>query len=154
METQLISPVLRYVGALARSINTHSEMVFRKLELQRGQFIYITRVCENPGINLVELATALCMDKTTVTKAVQKLIVNNWLTKEPDLVDKRILRLYPTAKADQAYSQLIATENCGIRACFAQLTLKEQQQVERLLSKMINGVTDLNDILLEKFNND
>lgn len=153
MNSELISPVLRHVGALARTINTHSEVVFRQLQLQRGQFIYITRVCEHPGINLVDLANELCIDKTTVTKAVQKLIVGEWLEKIPDTGDKRMLRLYPTGRSLAIYEQLISAENCGIMACFSELTVKEQREIERLLTKMNNGAAKLEAILNREFIN-
>lgn len=153
MNSELISPVLRHVGALARTINTHSEVVFRQLQLQRGQFIYITRVCEHPGINLVDLANELCIDKTTVTKAVQKLIVGEWLEKVPDNDDRRMLRLYPTARSLAAYERLISAENCGIMACFSELAVKEQSEIERLLAKMNNGAAKLETILNKEFIN-
>ena len=59
---------------LARSIQSISDVKFKEFNLQRGQFIFLTRVCENPGFNQIDLSNLLKVDKTTTTKAIQKLI--------------------------------------------------------------------------------
>ena len=65
---------LRYVGALSRAINSTSDWKYKQFDLKKGQYLFITRICKNPGINFVELSNMLKVDKTTTTKAVQKLI--------------------------------------------------------------------------------
>ncbi|HWQ61722.1 MAG TPA: MarR family transcriptional regulator, partial [Negativicutes bacterium] len=90
---------LREVGALARCIHSINDLKYRELGLQRGQFIFLTRVVEHPGVNLAELSAMLRVDKTTTTKAVQKLLAAGLVARERDAADARMWRLVPTDRA-------------------------------------------------------
>ena len=87
--SNLNSEILRDIGAVSRSVQAISDIHFRRLNLQKGQFIFLTRICEHPGINLIELSLLLRVDKTTTTKAVQKLIEVNYVQKERNESDQR-----------------------------------------------------------------
>lgn len=69
----LKSEILREIGALSRSIHSINDAALRTYGLQRGQFPFLTRICESPGITPTQLAAALRMDKTTTTKAEPRL---------------------------------------------------------------------------------
>jgi len=133
---QLKSYILREVGTLARSIQSISDVKFKEIKLQRGQFIFLTRVCENPGFNQIDLSNLLKVDKSTTTKVVQKLIDEGYITKERDNADKRMWRLYPTNKAHSTYSIIMDEENRNIGVCFGDFTKDEQQLVYELVKKM------------------
>ena len=125
---------------LARCIQSISDIKFRELKLQRGQFIFLIRICECPGIRLVELSNMLKVDKATTTKAIQKLIEENYVIKERDCVDKRMWHLYPLAKAKASYPYIIEEENCNIESCFAGFNEQEKETVYLLLKRMREGI--------------
>lgn len=125
---------------LSRCIHAISDTKFKRLDLQKGQFIFLTRVCENPGINHVELANLLKADKTTTTKAIQKLIDAGYIRKARDDQDKRMWRLYPEQKGLATYDLVIDEENHNIRVCFNQLTEEEKEQALYLVQKMRENV--------------
>jgi DNA-binding MarR family transcriptional regulator len=68
---KLDSCLLREIGVLLRVIHYVSDVKYKELKLQKGQFTFLTRICENPGISFVELSNMLKVDKTTTTKAVK-----------------------------------------------------------------------------------
>ena len=113
-----------------------SYQFLRELSLQKGQFIFLTRICENKGINFIELSKILTVDKSTTTKAVKKLIEAGYINKEQDEKDKREYKLYPTKKALEVYDLIITEENRNIDICMEGLTKKEREVVENLLEKM------------------
>lgn len=125
---------------LARCIQSISDIKFRELKLQRGQFIFLTRICEYPGLSLVELSSLLKVDKATTTKAIQKLIAENYVIKERDSVDKRMWHLYPSAKAKANYPYIIDEENRNIESCFAGFSEQEKETVYLLLKRMREGI--------------
>lgn len=127
---------MREIGTLARAIHSKSDLKFKTYRLQKGQFIYLTRICENPGINHIQLSKLLKVDKTTTTKAVQKLITSEYLNKEKDQFDSRAYRLYPTSKALEVYDLVIDEENKNIEICFNGLTASEIKQACQLIKKM------------------
>lgn len=132
----LQSSILRDVGMLARAIQSISDIKFKELKLQRGQFVFLTRVCENPGLNQIDLSNVLKVDKTTTTKAMQKLIEEGYIIKERDDIDKRMWRIFPTAKAHHIYALIIEEENRNITACFSTFSDSEKQVVVALVRKM------------------
>ena len=137
---ELDSEILRDIGAVSRSIQSISDILFRRLQLQKGQFIFLTRICEHAGINLIELSHLLRVDKTTTTKAVQKLIQANYVRKERDKSDQRAWRLFPTEQAMQCYEKVIATENQFIAQCFSGFNPKEKAVVSELLARMRDSI--------------
>lgn len=139
---RLKSCILREVGMLSRSIHSISDVKFKGINLQRGQFVFLTRICENPGLNQIDLSNLLKVDKTTTTKVVQKLIDEGYITKERDNTDKRMWRLFPTSKAHNVYPIIINEENRNITVCFNGFTESEKQLVVELVKKMRANVEE------------
>lgn len=140
---KLNNQILRKIGTLSRAIHSISDAKYRDLSLQKGQFIFLTRVCENQGINFVELSRILAVDKSTTTKAIQKLIEAGYIAKIQSEKDKREYKLFPTEKALEIYDFVIDEENRNIDVCMEGLSKKEMGLVENLLEKMsINAARD------------
>ena len=133
---QLDSYILREIGALARTIHSICDIKFKQHQLQKGQFIFLTRICEEPGISLIQLSILLRVDKTTTTKAVQKLISEGYLIKQNDDLDKRMYKLFPTEKSLNVYRAVIEEENKHIAICFKDFTEDEKNQVYQIVKKM------------------
>ena len=131
---------LREVGAVARCVQSLSDVNFKKLALQRGQFVFLTRICESPGLHLLELSHLLKVDKATATKAVQKLEAEGYVRKEQNQTDKRMVHLFPTERAQEVYPELIAEENRYLARCFAGMTKEEQARAETLLRRIRENI--------------
>ena len=131
---------LREVGAVARCVQSLSDVKFKKLALQRGQFVFLTRICESPGLHLLELSQLLKVDKATATKAVQKLEAEGYVRKEQNQTDKRMVHLFPTERAKEAYPELIAEENRYLACCFAGMTTEEQALAEALMERIRENI--------------
>ena len=136
----LDSNILREVGTLSRAVNSINDIKYKELKLQKGQFTFLTRIWENPGINLVELSNMLKVDKATTTKAIQKLIKAGYVDKKQDKFDKRGYNLTPTDKSLEVYELIIEEENRSIEICFDNFTDEEKQVVTKLLEKMSKNV--------------
>lgn len=133
---RLDSQILREVGALARCVQSLSDIRFRELDLQRGQFVFLTRICEAPGLALGQLAEVVKVDKATATKAVQKLAVSGYVRREQDQHDKRLIHLFPSEKGQAVYEQIIAEENRNLAVCLEGITAAEAALLERSLRRM------------------
>ncbi len=132
--------ILREIGTLSRCIHSISDIKFKELNIQKGQFIFLTRICENPGINLVDLSSLLKVDKTTTTKVIQKLILEDFIYKERDAEDKRMWRIFPRDKALIAYEEIIKEENRNIEVCFNNFSEKEKNTVYELVKGMRENI--------------
>ncbi|MDT4759288.1 helix-turn-helix domain-containing protein [Lactiplantibacillus plantarum] len=67
-------PTLRLMGTLSRIVTNEGNQRFAKYGLNNNQFIYLIRICEQPGLFFSQLADQMKMDRTTNYRAVQNLI--------------------------------------------------------------------------------
>lgn len=125
---------------VSRCINTISDIKFREFDLQKGQFTFLTRVCEHPGINQIDLSNLLKVDKTTTTKAIQKLIDSGYIRKTRDTLDKRMWRLFAEKKGLQIYHLLIEEENHNIAVCLSSFTDEEKETIQQLVKNMRQNI--------------
>lgn len=132
----LINELLRHEGTLVRCIHSIMDAKFRHYGLLRGQFIFLTRICEEPGLTLAVLTARCKVDKATTTKAVAKLVRAGLAEKRADLRDKRSWHVFPTERAKGLYEKLIDEENRQIGVCLAGLTEEERQTALRLACLM------------------
>lgn len=134
--------VLRFVGALYRAINSKADSKYKQFNLQKGQYMFITRVCENPGINFMDLSNMLKVDKTTTTKAVKKLIDIGYLDKQQDENDKREYKLTPTKKALDVYEFIIQEESKQFEISFKGFSEEEKQMATALIKRMSENIEE------------
>ncbi|MFS0776870.1 MarR family winged helix-turn-helix transcriptional regulator [Neobacillus sp. 3P2-tot-E-2] len=95
--------ILREVGMIARALDSISNIEFKELELTKGQYLYLVRICENPGIIQEKVAEMIKVDRTTAARAIQKLEMNGFIEKKDDQHNKKIKKLFPTEKGKTVY---------------------------------------------------
>lgn len=132
--------ILREIGVITRCITSISDIKYKDIELQKGQFIFLCRVCENPGINQIDLSNLLKVDKTTTAKAIQKLIKAGYIEKKEDAEDKRMCRLYPLSRAIDAYSYISTEENTINREYYHNFNEEEKELIYNLLKKLSENI--------------
>lgn len=128
--------VIRDIGAITRTIQIRSNAEFRSLGLDNNRFIYLIRVCEQPGMFLGALADSMQIDRTTAFRTVKKLVADGWLRLEADASDKRLRCVYPTARAQAFYPKLHAFELAQSDHLLAQLTPSEIKRLTALMGKL------------------
>ncbi|WP_461213623.1 MarR family winged helix-turn-helix transcriptional regulator [Lacticaseibacillus sp. GG6-2] len=128
--------VIREIGAITRTIQTESNATFRPVGLDNNRFIYVIRVCERPGMYLGAVADGIQIDRTTAFRTVKKLVADGWLTLREDPDDKRLRRVFPTAKATAIYPRLHAFEQANSDHLLANLTDAEQKRLTALMQKL------------------
>lgn len=139
---RLENRVLRFVGVLSRSISSRGDIKYKEFNMQKGQHMFLTRICENPEINFIDLSNLLKVDKTTATKAVKKLIEIGYVNKEQDGSDKRGCKLTATKKGLEIYNLLIEEENRQIKICFKDFSEEEKQMANKLLNRMSKNIEE------------
>lgn len=138
----LQSMVLRRIGTIARIVASVSDVKFRRFSLQKGQHIYVVRVCEHPGLNLAELTRLLNVDKSTTTKAVQKLEKAGYILKKHPEGDRKSLVLYPTERAKEVYRSIIDEENVRAALIFRGFDEEEKRQAMAYLDRMCYNIEE------------
>ena len=54
--------ILREIGMIARALDSISNIEFKEHNLTKGQYLYLVRICENPGIIQEKLAEMIKVD--------------------------------------------------------------------------------------------
>ena len=99
--------ILREIGMIARALDSISNIEFKEFDLTKGQYLYVVRICENPGIIQEQLVELIKVDRSTATRAIQKLEMHGFIEKKEDPTNKKIKRLFPTEKGKTVYPFII-----------------------------------------------
>ncbi|TWT01900.1 MarR family winged helix-turn-helix transcriptional regulator [Planomicrobium sp. CPCC 101079] len=99
--------ILREIGMIARALDSISNIEFKEIDLTKGQYLYLVRICENPGIIQEQLVELIKVDRSTATRAIQKLETNGFIEKREDPANKKIKKLFPTEKGKSVYPFII-----------------------------------------------
>ena len=100
---EFMKEILREVGMIARALDSISNIEFKEYDLTKGQYLYLVRICENPGIIQEKLAEMIKVDRTTAARAIKKLEMNGFIEKKDDTHNKKIKKLFPTEKGTSVY---------------------------------------------------
>lgn len=95
--------ILREIGMTARALDSISNIEFKELDLTKGQYLYVVRICENPGIIQEQLIDMIKVDRSTATRAIQKLEMHGFVEKKEDPQNKKNKKLFPTEKGKTVY---------------------------------------------------
>ncbi|WP_026562723.1 MarR family transcriptional regulator [Bacillus sp. J37] len=95
--------ILREIGMIARALDSISNIEFKEYDLTKGQYLYLVRICESPGIIQEKLAEIIKVDRTTAARAIKKLEINGFIEKKNDENNQKIKKLFPTDKGKNVY---------------------------------------------------
>ncbi len=93
------SAFLLNLSVLYRNTQKYFDKVLVPYEIGSGQLIFLLCINENEGLTMQELTNMTEVDKGTTTKSVQRLIDQGYIRAVQDEADRRVKRLYTTAKA-------------------------------------------------------
>lgn len=135
-----MTDILREIGTIARALDSISNVEFKDLKLSKGQYLYLVRIYEQPGIILEELANCLKVDKTTASRAIKKLVANGLIERRTQLDNKKNKPLFVTKKGAQIYPTLRAEHNYSEQTALRHLTAKQQLQLQQLLQQVRSNI--------------
>ena len=128
--------ILRDIGVIARSLDSIANIEFKDLNLTRGQYLYLVRIKENPGIIPDNLSEMIKVDRTTASKAIQKLEQNGLIEKRADSVNKKIKRLFTTTKGDELAEYIVKENLYSNKIALQGLSDEEVKIFSRILNKI------------------
>ena len=123
--------ILRQIGTIARALDSIANIEFKEMQLNRGQYLYLVRIKENPGIISDHLAGMLNVDRTTTARSIKKLEQNQLIKKENDAENKKIKHLFVTDLGKRLATSFIRIKfkaksgiNCFTKGCRRQCQRK------------------------------
>lgn len=128
--------IIRTIGAITRTIQIDSNNHFKEFGLNNNLYIYIVRICEQPGMFLGELADNVQIDRTTAFRTIKKLVKLGYFELKKDSINQKIKRVYPTKKAMDIYPQLHEYEQQQSDFLLSNLSTEEIAQLKQLMAKL------------------
>ncbi|MEB7725349.1 MULTISPECIES: MarR family winged helix-turn-helix transcriptional regulator [Mammaliicoccus] len=134
--------ILRDIGIISRSLDSISNIEFKEISLTKGQFVYLVRICENPGIIQEKLAEMLRIDRTTASRAINKLEKNELIFKKNHHQSKKSKMLFPTKKGEELYPFIIRENNHSNSVALKGFTEEEINDLTRALDRVKNNMSE------------
>lgn len=137
---QGMKEVLREIGMIARALDSISNIEFKSCSLTKGQYLYLVRICENPGIIQEKLAERIKVDRTTAARAVQKLESNGFIEKKGDPHNQKIKKLFPTEKGRSVYPFIKGEHDYSNGVALSGFSESEAETLHHLLQRVRKNV--------------
>lgn len=134
--------ILREIGMIDRALDSIANIEFKQIDLARGQYLYVVRIYEHPGIISEQLSNLIKVDRTTIARAVKKLEKNGFIERKSDTTNKKIKRLYVTQKGKEIYPFIIRENQFSNREALKGFSEKEAQQVHAYLVRIRQNIDD------------
>lgn len=132
--------VLREIGIIARALDSIANIEFRDLELARGQYLYLVRIGEQPGIIQEELSDLLKVDRSTVARSVKKLADKGLIRELTDHSNQKIKKWILTEKGQKLYPFILSEHAYSENTALKGFSKAEILQLEEWLTKMRENV--------------
>ncbi|WP_406621386.1 MarR family winged helix-turn-helix transcriptional regulator [Bacillus atrophaeus] len=132
--------ILREIGMIARALDSISNIEFKEYNLTKGQYLYLVRICENPGIIQEKLAEMIKVDRTTAARAIKKLEMNGFIEKVDDEHNKKIKKLFPTEKGKDVFPVIKRENDHSNSVALAGFSEKEAETIFHLLQRIRKNV--------------
>lgn len=136
----MMKEILREIGMIARALDSISNIEFKEYNLTKGQYLYLVRICENPGIIQEKLAEMIKVDRTTAARAIKKLEINGFIEKMDDEHNKKIKKLFPTEKGKDVFPVIKRENDHSNNVALAGFSEKEAETIFHLLQRMRKNV--------------
>ncbi|MFS0604057.1 MarR family winged helix-turn-helix transcriptional regulator [Peribacillus frigoritolerans] len=132
--------ILREIGMIARALDSISNIEFKEHDLTKGQYLYLVRICENPGIIQEKVAEMIKVDRTTAARAIKKLEINGFIEKKEDKHNKKIKKLFPTEKGKSIYPFIKRENDYSNTVALEGLSEREVETISDLLERVRKNV--------------
>ncbi|AMM96402.1 MarR family winged helix-turn-helix transcriptional regulator [Bacillus pumilus] len=132
--------ILREIGVIARALDSISNIEFKEYDLTKGQYLYLVRICEEPGIIQEKLAEMIKVDRTTAARAIKKLELHGFIEKKDDPVNKKIKKLFPTDKGKIIYPLIKREHDYSNQVALDGFSEEEVEQINEYLHRIRQNI--------------
>ena len=136
----MIIEILREIGMIARALDSISNIEFKEYELTKGQYLYLVRICENPGIIMEKLIDLIKVDRATAARAIKKLEKKGFIEKKFDEHNKKNKKLFPTDTGKKIYPSIIKENKYSNNVALKGFSEKETEILADLLQRMRKNI--------------
>ena len=134
--------VLREIGIIARALDSMANIEFRHVDLAKGQYLYLVRIVENPGIIQEELSDLLKVDRSTVARSVKKLESKGLIERRSVAGNLKNKELFATDTGKKLYPFILSEHTYSEQQALTGFSKEDAQLLEDMLVKVRQNITD------------
>ncbi len=135
---------MRFISGYISVLHRYAQQFFNRWEGETGirgvQYPYLFYLCRHEGCRQDDLAEHLHVNKSNVTRQLDKLQQNGFIEIRPDERDGRGNCVYPTEKALMSREKVRGILEQWNDVLCAGLTEEETTQLKTLLDKALSGI--------------
>ena len=137
---------MKHVSGYISALRRFSLQYYGRYEEETGirgvQYPYLFYICRHEGCRQEELAEHLHVNKSNVTRQLDKLQQNGFIDIRPDERDGRSKRVYPTQRALECRERVRQVLDEWNDIMCGGLTDQEQETLKALLDKTLRHVKE------------
>ncbi|MBU2549139.1 MAG: MarR family transcriptional regulator [Proteobacteria bacterium] len=105
--------------------------------LTNAQYVVLEVLWQEAGITAVKIGKLLRMDKASLSGILDRMAESGWILKQQDDRDLRMIRIYPSEKADGLKETLIEERRKANEELLSGFTVEEKVLLRRMLLDMV-----------------
>lgn len=113
--------------------------ILKPYGLTNLQHLVLEGLWYQEGQTAAELGKMLVLDKATLSGVLERMHEGGWIEKRRDPDDRRVVRLFPSTRAEGNKTALIALRRDANASLMADFSLEEQVLLKRML-KDLTGI--------------
>jgi MarR family transcriptional regulator, organic hydroperoxide resistance regulator len=113
------------------------------LKVTSEQWVLLNIINNHPGIAQTEIARTSLKDKTNVTRMLDILQKNGYISRNDDQTDRRMYRIYLTIKGKKILTQILPLAQGVNRECIKNLGKSERENLHKSLVTIIDTLSTL-----------
>lgn len=134
--------ILRDIGVISRALDSISNIEFKEIDLAKGQFVYLVRIYENPGIIQEQLVEMLKIDRATSSRAISNLEKNGLIIKKSGENNKKNKLLFATDKGEALYPFIIRENEYSNAVALKDFSEEEIKALTDMLKRVKENISN------------
>ncbi len=131
-----------YISVLHRFALQFYNGVENETGLRGVQYPYLFYICRHEGCRQDEIAKHLHVNKSNVTRQLEKLKNAEMIEIRKDTEDERVCRVYPTEKALKSRETVTSVIDQWNKIMLKDLSVEETEHLKSLLDKALQGAKE------------
>ena len=115
----------------------HLKIRLKPYGLTSVQALILEVLMEEDGLTAGEIGRRLVLDNATVSGVLDRLAEGNWIVKQVDAKDKRILRIHLAGKTKAKSKELIKVRDLANASVLEGFSMEEKIVLKRLLKDFL-----------------
>ena len=128
--------LMRLINVISRCQSLYRAEQLADCSLLACHHTFLYAIHRMPGCSQDALARHLCLNKSTVARAIAKMEEEGFVTRVPDKEDKRVMLVYLTDKARELLPRVRAVSAAWRDALSTDISKEEMQVFDSVLERM------------------